>query len=222
MPLLEHEPAARSTRAATIRIEPNRRASGAALLDDLDGRARPHATFTFDLTFAAQAWTEGVEGQPFANEGILLRPVGAPNLAYGDPDLSTNWVVSLADGTAADAALRPEIRYTTVPAPATDAGTPDPGVGLPDLGTGGATIDFGAPSTGSPGVVSGALGPLRARFADVPAGGEGSTPGWVWVALPLGAVGAVLFAQSLSATPAATRRRPGALTRLMAERELES
>ena len=25
----------------------------------------------------------------------MLRPVGAPNLAYGDPDLSTNWIVSL-------------------------------------------------------------------------------------------------------------------------------
>ncbi|MDQ2649279.1 MAG: hypothetical protein M3Z03_06980 [Actinomycetota bacterium] len=179
-------------------------------------------TFTFDLTFAAQAWTEGIEGEAFNNEGIILRPVGAPNLAYGDPDLSTNWVVSLGDATAAEG-LRPEIRYTTVPAPSADTGGDvDLGVGLPDFGTGTGPIDFGAPSTGSTGS-AGLSGPFSARYADLADfDGKGSTPGWVWVALPLGALGALLFAQSLSASPAASRRRPGALTRLIAERDPEA
>jgi hypothetical protein len=48
---------------------------------------------------------------------------------------------------------------------------------------------------------------------------SGHTPGWVWIALPLGLVGAYLFDQSLGATPAATRRRPGALSRLEAEKQ---
>jgi hypothetical protein len=172
------------------------------------------ATYTFDLTFAAQAWTEGIEGAAFANEGFILRPVGAPNLAYGDPDLSTNWVVSLADASAAEG-LRPEIRYTTVPAPSSDTGDgADLGVGLPSFDAGG-PIDFGSPS--APGAsISGAL---RARFAERDAfDGTASTPGWVWLALPIGAVGAYLFAQSLAASPATARRRPGALSRLIADR----
>ena len=71
-------------------------------------------TWTFDLTFAVQAWTEGTDGDVLPNQGIMLRPVGAPNLAYGDPDFSTNWQVSLADSTATDLALRPRVRYETV------------------------------------------------------------------------------------------------------------
>jgi hypothetical protein len=175
-------------------------------------------TYTFDLTFAAQAWTEGVEGEAFNNEGIILRPVGAPNLAYGDPDLSTNWVVSLADATAAEG-LRPQIRYTTVSAPSTPdtgGGEVDLSVGLPDFGDGG-PIDFGAPSTPAGASLGGAL---QARFADRDSfDGKASTPGWVWLALPIGAAGALIFAQSLAAAPAAARRRPGALTRLIAERD---
>ncbi len=56
--------------------------------------------WTFDLTFAAQAWAR--LDDPWPTRAILLRPVGAPNLAYGDPDLSTNFIVSLADGKAAE------------------------------------------------------------------------------------------------------------------------
>ena len=68
---------------------------------------RDAGTWVFDLTFAAQAWTEGVDGEVLANQGIMLRPLGAPNFAYGDPDFSTNWVVSLADSTATDAEPAP-------------------------------------------------------------------------------------------------------------------
>jgi hypothetical protein len=171
-------------------------------------------TWTFDLTFAAQAWTTGLEGQePLPNEGLLLRPAGAPNLAYGDPDLSTNWLVSLADSTAA-AGLRPVIRYSTVP----DEGGTDGSVALPDgsfeipvLGdTGG--FDLG-PSTGGGGTST--VGALRARFAEGEhTGGDPHTPGWVWIGLPLLAGGALLLTDALRAQPALARRRPGALTRL--------
>ncbi len=168
-------------------------------------------TWTFDLTFAVQAWTEGVEGAaPLENQGIMLRPVGAPNLAYGDPDLSTNWVVSLADSTAANAALRPMVRYTTVPGD-TGGGLDTGSLDLPSFTPGG-PIDFGPIDSG---VGSAPLGALRARYAEREStGGDGSTPGWVWIALPLGVVGAIVFAQSLGASPAATRRRPGALSHL--------
>lgn len=42
--------------------------------------------WSFDLTFVAQAWLDG----SLDNHGVLLRPVGSPNLAFGDPDTSTN------------------------------------------------------------------------------------------------------------------------------------
>jgi hypothetical protein len=174
-------------------------------------------TWTFDLSFAAQAWTVGTDGKKLDNQGVLLRPVGAPNLAYGDPDLSTNWLVSLATSTAAEG-LRPAVRYTT--APAADAG----GTGGVDLGgtTGSVdlpTFDSGPPldlgAIGSTPPQASTLGAIRAGYAARHhTGGKGHTPGWVWLALPLGLLGAVVFGQSLVAAPASHRRRPGALTRL--------
>jgi len=180
-------------------------------------------TWTFDLTFAVQAWTEGAPGSdaPLPNEGIVLRPVGAPNLAYGDPDVSTNWVVSLADSEAADEGLRPRIRYSLQPL-ADDGGPlpfdPGPAVEVPvDVP---AFVPSPAPAvpavrTPSPGAAL--AGSLRARYAEAPAsGGPGHLPGWTWLALPLGLGGATLFGQALAAPADAARRRPGALTRLVA------
>lgn len=181
-------------------------------------------TYTFDLTFAAQAWTTGTDGKKLENQGILLRPLGAPNFAYGDPDVSTNWIVSLADSTATTAGLRPAVRYTTVPV-ASDSGTD----GSADLGsdttgsfdipsfTPGESVDFGSVPGGSSSTET--LGAITARFAKVDdSGGKGHTPGWVWLAIPLGLMGALLFGQSLAAAPASARRRPGALTHLAAAR----
>lgn len=39
-----------------------------------------------DLAFTAQAWAD----DEFDNHGVLLRPIGAPNLAFGDADTTTN------------------------------------------------------------------------------------------------------------------------------------
>jgi hypothetical protein len=177
-------------------------------------------TWTFDLTFAVQAWTEGSSGgEPLGNEGIVLRPVGAPNLAYGDPDLSTNWVVSLVDDMAS--ANAPLIRYSTV-ALAPDTGAP-PAVEPFDPGSfGEASPSFGpvpvVPGSSNP--AASLAGTIRARYAERDSsGGDGYLPGWVWLALPLGALGTMLFARSLDASPAASRRRPGALSKLVATNE---
>lgn len=173
-------------------------------------------TWTFDLTFAAQAWLDGDGGDPLPNEGILLRPVGAPNLAYGDPDLSTNWLVSL--GTASNGSgRRPILRYSTV---AEDTGGGDLGgdtggsAALPPLGGGGGPVDFGSPAAPTPGP---ATPPVDQEVAaPVASERDASTPGWVWLALPLGLLATLVFGDALIATPAAVRRRPGALSHLVA------
>jgi hypothetical protein len=182
-------------------------------------------TWHFDLTFAVQAWTESGDGDKLENQGVMFRPLGAPNFAYGDPDFSTNWVVSLADSTNDDVNLRPRIKYTTV----LDENDVVPDLGddlaLPDLGLGDGSIDVGGGSLG--GDITGGAG----------SGGRGngggsvkhprtiathaSTPGWVWIVLPLLVLGAYLFDQSLIATPALLRRRPGALTQMEMNREKE-
>lgn len=179
-------------------------------------------TWTFDLTFAAQAWTQAESGETLLpNEGIVLGPVGAPNLAYGDPDLSTNWVVSLADSTAAEGE-RPVIRYSTVEL-SEDTVTPDgtdgfdPGLGDPLPPSFDPLPAPGVPSN-PPAVSLG--GAISARYGErSTSAGDGYLPGWVWLAIPLGALGAWLFARSLDATPAAARRRPGALSKLVAANE---
>ncbi|MFP5255775.1 MAG: hypothetical protein ACLGI8_08005 [Acidimicrobiia bacterium] len=181
-------------------------------------------TWTFDLTFAAQAWTEGAPGRdgPLPNEGIVLRPVGAPNLAYGDPDFSTNWTVSFGDGEAGEA-TRPVIRYTTSPL-ATETGLAPVDVAPVDVAPSAPfevpAFDAGSPSLAptapqpSPGAAL--AGTLRARWAErASSRGSGELPAWMLLALPLGLAGAALFGQAAVAPAAASRRRPGALTRLM-------
>lgn len=185
------------------------------------------ATWTFDLTFAAQAWSSGTgTGDQLTNEGIIFRPLGAPNVAYGDPDLSTNFLISLADGEAGDPALQPQIRYTTRSASTpVVAGTPG-GSPTPAPVSGGAP-SFTGPSPGTAGTPAvpatpGAPGPvgLRARWADrAVSAGAGDTPGWLLLLLPIGLGGAYLFGGSLVAQPDLARHRPGALSRLMEHRQ---
>ena len=211
----------------------------------LDGTRLPHVdclsgttgvfdpkagTWTFDLTYAAQSWTTGLQGaKPIDNQGILLRPVGAPNLAYGDPDLSTNWVVSLAD--AGDTpSLRPTIRYTAVPVAGGAGGGGGSGSGgaaevpggafqIPGLGSGSGGLSLGSPAVGSGG--GSTIGALRARYErGKPTGGHPQTEAWVWLALALLAGGAFLFGDALRAKPTRAKRRSGALTRLEARLDL--
>ena len=157
------------------------------------------------------------------NQGIALRPLGAPNFAYGDPDFSVNWVVSLADSTNADESLRPRMRYTTV-VDETDAviGTGD--FDVPDLVLGNELDNFdtglgdvGTPTPSARGRVTtsdGGIGRSPRTIAS-----RASTPGWLWFLLPFALIAVYMFDQSLNATPAALRRRAGALTHLEMNRE---
>lgn len=187
------------------------------------GRFDPDiGAWVFDLTFAAQAWTTGgVAGEPIPNSGILLRPLGAENLAYGDPDLSTNWLVSLADNTHDDDRLHPRIRYSFVPAlapiepfepdvaaPSAPSFTP-PSAGTPSISPGPAT-----PGPATPSAVrhSG----TNARYVEpARSSGPASNPWWLMLIVPLAGAGAWALGEALFAGPALATRRSGALRHLI-------
>ncbi len=182
-------------------------------------------TWVFDLTFAAQAWTTGgATGTTLANEGILLRPLGAENLAYGDPDLSTNWLVSLADEEASED-LRPRIRYTVetevaAPAPAPTPSTPvapsSPGTVVASpapVVTPARPATPAAPSGGTETVT--VVPGLVARYVEpVSSSGAARNPWWLLLIVPLGLVGAWSLGESVLATPTTTTTPGGALDRL--------
>lgn len=189
-------------------------------------------TWTFDLAFLAQAWLDGTT----PNEGVYLGPIGADNLAFGDPDTSTNWQISLA-GAEADA--KPQIVYAFSEGfgddDAADLGSEltlehsgfDDGALAPSVDTfGSASFDASVDTTSSftdvptaptsaasVSAVPRAGGPLRAQLA-----GESRprTPWWVWLLLPLGLVLAYAYSRSLEQAPPGGRSGRGALTRLMA------
>lgn len=176
--------------------------------------------WVFDLTFAAQAWTTGgLAGEPIPNEGILFRPLGAENLAYGDPDLSTNWLLSLADETNANADLHPRIRYTIVPSlspiePAPDLGTPIPPPATP-AGPSLQPIPSAGPTPAPPAPVA-ANGQIRARWVEpASVAGDPRTPWWVILIIPVGLAGAWALGEGLFAGPALSTRRDGALQHLV-------
>jgi hypothetical protein len=183
------------------------------------------ATWTFDLTFLAQAWAKG----DLPNEGIALGPVGAENLAFGDPDISTNFQISLAvPGAGATAA---GVIVETAPSFTEDVGDEfgegdegfDEGGGLdegfddgaiPDVGDG-----FDLPETPlpddvePPGEVAApdtGTGPLA------PASTSREQGAWyVWLLVPLGMALAFTFERAAEAVPAVARRREGALSKLV-------
>ena len=189
-------------------------------------------TWTFDLSLLAQAWLDGTT----PNEGVYLGPIGAENLAFGDPDTSTNWQVSL-NGGATEAP--PEIRYAFSAGFGDDATLEDfdAELALEDFDLGGGEIvpsvdTFGTafdpsvetstfadaedttrtPATAVPAGET-ATGPVRAQLA-----GESrpTTPWWLWLLLPLGLGLAYAYSRSLEEAPPAGRAGAGALTRLMA------
>lgn len=177
-------------------------------------------TWVFDLTFAAQAWTGGaIDGEVVPNEGVVLRPLGAENLAYGDPDLSTNWLVSLADEDAPED-LRPRLRYTTVTeaspvesAPVEVAVPPAAGPVGSVTGPVSPPAPAVAPQPATRAVVPGAI---SARYAERAASStDASTPWWLVLFLPIVLGGAWALGESVFAAPAvAGDRRGGALEQL--------
>jgi hypothetical protein len=202
-------------------------------------------TWSFDLTFAAAAWAAG----DIQNHGVLLRPSGAPNLAFGDPDTSTSAQVVLE---------LDDVRYAMETAEAFDemgfdeigfedgatfeeAGFEDDGFGDAGFDDGGMSFDADAPMDAG---FSDAPD-LDAEFADgdldaAPLDGEdpavaapvdartagGSnpvTPWWLWLLVPTFFGGAYLTSQALMAPAPATGTATttgGALSRLIAQRRI--
>lgn len=174
-------------------------------------------TWTFDIAAIVQEW---VDGAP--NEGIYFGPLGAQNVAYGDPDPSTNFQVALK--TAPDPATGPRAAVATGEKPPdfADSGLgSDTGGSLGDaLGGDAGPVDsvntFGAPLGNTPPATNldTADGATVAASRNA-ASGEASTPWWLWLLVPLGVAGCYALAQALDATPEAASRRAGAMTRLV-------
>ena len=193
-------------------------------------------TWSFDLTFAARAWADG----SLENHGILLRPTGAPNLAFGDPDTSTNAQVVLDLAQAPKATFSssapppPPAPLAPAPAPAS-SGSSAPATSSPSMvSQPPSTQMLASPpssgnSTATPSSPPAEVAPPQTAPAApdagtqdvaldaVPAGQEGPTTPWtVWLLLVPFAGGAWLTARSLAedAVVGATGRS-GALTRLV-------
>lgn len=182
-------------------------------------------TWSFDLTFAAQAWADGI----LENRGVLLRPVGAPNLAFGDPDTSTNAQVSL-DAAAPKVLVAsseppppPPPFEPVTPPPATTGTAPPPPPSNPpssSLFTAPppmASGDFEAvpPAEVAPQTPTPQQTPAPQSLDTVPVATPSQGP-WVWLLVPAFLLGAWLVARSLTEELAVATARPGALSRLVA------
>jgi hypothetical protein len=195
-------------------------------------------TWSFDLTFAFEAWNDGT----IENHGLLLRPTGAPNLAFGDPDTSTNAQIVLDYAEAPKATLAtseppppfgpfepaPQPEPAAEPAPAAPSTS---GTGTSTISSPPSTGMFNAPaptplSTGddlpaapevAPGSDAGGMPPVALDDTGVPAAVPGSLP-YLWLLLPVFLGGAYLLAKSLTEDLPVATARAGALTRLLEAR----
>ncbi|MEX2503757.1 MAG: hypothetical protein WD378_02835 [Egicoccus sp.] len=180
--------------------------------------------WVFDLTFTAAAWASG----ELENHGLLLRPIGAPNLAFGDPDTSTTAQVALdlaavtaametaepappVDGLPAEGAPPAEVADAGLGGGGFDDGGFDDSGGFDDGGfeeTGGGLADVGdfeeTPLTDDGGVAPGAevadpAADEAPQAAVVPAAEEGpAQPWWVWLLVPIFVGGAYATSQALT------------------------
>jgi len=185
-------------------------------------------SWSFDLTFAAQAWADGT----LDDNGVLLRPTGAPNLAFGDPDTSTNAQVVLDIARAPTAtfststpppppaplAPAPALGDTTGTAPSTAAPSSTSSFSSPPSGPvdgGSVSMDTPAAEVAPPQTAPSAGQEPTVALDATPATSPGSWP-WSWLLLPVFAAGAWLTARSLTAEVVVTgARRGGALSRLV-------
>ena len=166
-------------------------------------------TWTFDISGIVQSW---LDGKP--NAGISLSPLGAQNVAYGDPDPSTNWTITLAGEGEGALAARFDVGPPLVEE-AFDVGSDVAGESLEAAGD--VLTDTGAiDSSGSVSTPSqeGSAAPRKVRLAS-----GADTPWWIWLAFPFILAGCVALSQALDAVPDLATRRPGALTRLTADME---
>lgn len=175
--------------------------------------------WAFDLTLAANAWVE----DDLANEGILLRPIGAPNLAHGDPDLSTSEQITLVGGEAEEGTPEFTIATSEKPEPISfgefDSG---PQVQGSEARTETFTEVLGGAETQQQPVDRPAPEPEPAppvqQAAPAVLSGDPVTEWWVWLLLPILLAGAYLTAQGLTAEPIVAAERSGAMTRLIEAR----
>jgi hypothetical protein len=195
-----------------------------------DGTARPAAdcllggtgkrdtaagTWTFDIAPIVQAWVDG----DAPNEGIYLGPLGAQNVAYGDPDATTNFQISL--NTTSGTGPRAVATFGEKPPELTDSGSDVSGGLGGDLGVTGPVTAVEAfsntlPSGGVPGAVTAIETPAVAtRRSTRP---EPSSMWWLWLLIPIGIAGSYALTQALDATPELTTRAPGAMSRLVRTR----
>lgn len=176
--------------------------------------------WSFNLTSAARAWADGT----IPNKGVYFRPIGVENLAFGDPDTSTNSQVQLRTSsmTATVASARPP-----APPPGLPPGPPmpppppssqpqgqsstlqQPIMSLPPPGSGVPAEEPAPPAEVAP------EGPQEEAIA-MPelATAPGSDPPLL-VLVPLFIAGMWLTIKSLTAELATSTASGGALTRLI-------
>lgn len=173
--------------------------------------------WAFDLTLAANAWVEG----DLPNEGILIRPIGAPNLAHGDPDLSTSEQITLVGGEAEEGAPEFSIATSAKPEPISFDGF-DSGPQVQGSQAETFTEVLGGAETQQQPVDRPAPEPEPAppvqQAAPAVLSGDPVTEWWVWLLLPILLAGAYLTAQGLTAEPVLASERAGAMTRLIEAR----
>jgi hypothetical protein len=205
----------RSPWAAGASQDAAKRPQADCLLGGTGERDTAAGTWTFDISPIVQAW---VDGEP--NEGIYLGPLGAQNVAYGDPDPTTNFQISL--NTTSGNGLRAVAQYGEKPPEFTDSGSSVLGTGLgEDLSVAGPIDNVNpfvtsAPSAGIPSVTN-PVGAPAVATRETPKS-SASSAWWLWLLVPLGVFGCYALAQALDATPEVAARRPGAMTRLVQTR----
>jgi hypothetical protein len=225
--------------------------TGEALVDCVVGSGAAFDAETerwsFDLTFAAEAWSSG----ELDNHGVLIRPTGGPNLAFGDPDTSTNAQIVLGteDVTVAmDTAEPPPPAEPLgdeagLPAggedfddqPADSMSFEEDGGGFDDAAGGDAGAGMGeAPDVDGPEVADDMGGAEDGQAMDepavaspqldeaTPAGGPVDAPWWIWLLVPAFAGGSYLVTNALTGpvTAGATgssAQGGGAMSRLVAK-----
>jgi hypothetical protein len=204
----------RSPFAAGASQDPAQRPQADCLIGATGKRDMAAGTWTFDIAAIVQEW---VDGAP--NEGIYFGPLGAQNVAYGDPDPSTNFQISLKTAPAADGTgPRAVVATGEKPPELTDLGITDSGVLGESLGDGPvASVDtFGSPlGTTAPVTDTGAVAQPASERRSLP---DPSSPWWLWLLVPIGVAGCYALAQALDATPEVASRRAGAMTRLVEAR----
>ncbi|MBV9253902.1 MAG: hypothetical protein JO054_06705 [Actinobacteria bacterium] len=181
-------------------------------------------TWTFDLSSVAQAWLDGV----YPNEGIELHPVGAPNVAYGDPDPSTNSLISLTSAGAATGAT-PQLRVATSAKPSDESSAPEPAIADTGSSSGDTTGGVLGSSVSAPSsdllASSPSTGPVTSTITTSTgtkakaklASAHRKSLWYVWLWLPIALVATLALLQGFETGPdTVVAREEGALTRLVA------